>query len=36
LGIDSDERHREFLRDLAHKNAGQFTLIRAAIAKTMP
>ncbi|HLQ45894.1 MAG TPA: VWA domain-containing protein, partial [Planctomycetaceae bacterium] len=36
LGIDSDEPHREFLRDLAHRNAGQFKLIRTPPAKAAP
>lgn len=36
LGIDSNEQHREFLRDLAHRNGGQFLLIRTAPAKATP
>lgn len=36
LGIDSDGQHREFMRDLAHRNGGQFLLIRTAPAKATP
>ncbi|MFM9964954.1 MAG: hypothetical protein ACKV2Q_27455 [Planctomycetaceae bacterium] len=36
LGIDSDGRDREFLRDLAHRNGGQFLLIRTPPAKASP
>lgn len=36
LGIDSNEQHRKFLNDLAHRNGGQFLLIRTPPAKAAP